>query len=103
VFMVNDTAVAAIQSPSGEYTANWMPTSFGQVTFKIIATDGEGLSSESNTTFTVKKKTTGGTCGDVPTWEAKIYPSSGQLVNYEGKVYKNKWYAESTDTPGIND
>ncbi|WP_438710656.1 glycoside hydrolase family 19 protein [Aquimarina muelleri] len=102
-FMLNNTAVTAIQSPSGEYTANWTPTSFGQVTFKITATDGEGLSSESNTTFTVKKKTTGGTCGDVATWEAKTYSSSGQFVSHEGKVYKNKWYAGSTDTPGIND
>ncbi|WP_158250355.1 glycosyl hydrolase family 18 protein [Aquimarina sp. I32.4] len=101
-FTVNNTAVTATQSPSGEYTANWTPTAFGQVTFKITATDGEGLSSESNTTFTVKKKTTGGACGDVAAWEAKVYSASGQFVSYEGKVYKNKWYAEITDIPGVS-
>ncbi|MDY8136977.1 glycoside hydrolase family 19 protein [Aquimarina sp. 2201CG5-10] len=100
VFSVNNTTLTPTQNSTGAYTINWTPTAFGSVTFKITATDNEGLSSESNTTFTIQEKITGGDCNDIPSWEAKAYPTGNTEVSYNGKVYKNKWYAEPTDIPG---
>ncbi|WP_103070075.1 glycosyl hydrolase family 18 protein [Aquimarina sediminis] len=98
-FLVNNTAVTTTQN-GNQYTASWTPSAFGDVSYKITATDNEGLSSESNTAFTVKKKVGGGVCDGVEAWKAdKTYATAGQKVTYQGKLYTNKWWTKG-ETPG---
>ncbi|MGG8495748.1 glycosyl hydrolase family 18 protein [Tenacibaculum sp. TC6] len=103
-FMVNNVAVTPVNSNSANvYAVNWMPTAFGNYSLKIVATDNVGVTTTSTTSFTVKEKTTGGGCDSTPAWEAKIYAQAGTEVSYNGAVYRNKWYASSTETPGSSD
>ncbi|WP_082422604.1 glycoside hydrolase family 19 protein [Aquimarina longa] len=42
-------------------------------------------------------------CQEVPEWNpVKIYKDKGTFVKYSNKVYKNKWYADSSNTPGVD-
>ncbi|MFC5047503.1 glycosyl hydrolase family 18 protein [Aquimarina hainanensis] len=103
-FMVGNTTLTPSNANGGNvYTANFTPTAFGQVSFKITATDNTNLSSESMTSFTVKEKTSTNTCVDIAPWEPKVYAASGQIVKYNGIVYKNKWYASASEKPGSSD
>nr|BBQ04076.1 chitinase [Aquimarina hainanensis] len=102
-FVVNNATVAVTANPADSYTATWTPTAFGNVTFEITATDNEGASTTSTTTFTVKKKNNNTGCNGTPAWEPKVYATSGQLVAFNGIVYKNKWYASASEEPGSSD
>ncbi|MDY8136978.1 glycosyl hydrolase family 18 protein [Aquimarina sp. 2201CG5-10] len=100
VFMVNGVTHTATNTSDGPiYTLGWTPPAFDTYTFKIIATDNEGLSSETTTSFIIKQKSTS-TCDGIAEWSSQPYPTAGTEVSYNGKVYKNKWYAEPTETPG---
>ncbi|SEB35606.1 Por secretion system C-terminal sorting domain-containing protein [Tenacibaculum sp. MAR_2009_124] len=101
-FSIDNTAVTANSTATGLYTATWTPSAFGNYSFKIVATDDEGASSNKTVSFTIKKKVSGGACDGIPAWEAKIYAASGTKVTYNGVIYKNKWYASSTDVPGAS-
>ncbi len=75
-FMVNNTAVTASKN-GNQYTANWTPTAFGAVTFKVTATDNENASSDSSVTFTVKEKVVG---GNTPPEISGVTPQNGATV-----------------------
>ncbi len=81
------------------YILDWMPPAFGTYAFKVIAVDNEGLSSEIETSFTIKQTSTT-TCDGIAAWVSQAYATSGTEVSYNRKVYKNKWYAAPTETPG---
>ncbi|WP_431004183.1 glycoside hydrolase family 19 protein [Tenacibaculum sp. TC6] len=102
-FMVNSNTVQGISTTNSEYTTMWTPGTFGTYTLKISATDNEGATTVSTTSFTIQEKTSGGNCGSVPAWEAKVYAQAGAEVSYNGTIYKNKWYASSTEIPGSSD
>ncbi len=99
-FVVNNITLTPTQNNAGTYLLDWTPDTFGSVNFKIIATDDEGISSESNTSFIIKEKIAGGDCGGITSWQGQVYANSNTEVSYDGKIYRNKWYAEPTDTPG---
>ncbi|CAL2084522.1 conserved protein of unknown function precursor containing a T9SS type A C-terminal secretion signal. Putative glycoside hydrolase, family 18 [Tenacibaculum sp. 190524A02b] len=99
-FIINNQTFNAVSSNSDEYIANWTPNQFGTFSLKIKAADNAGLLSEKTVSFTVKEKSTGGGCSGVAAWEAKVYAQAGQEVVYNNVIYKNKWYAETTDVPG---
>ncbi len=102
-FMVNGVAIKPVSGSSNSYVAKWTPSAYGDVSFKIVATDSEGASTTSTTKFTVKKKATGGGCGNIPQWIAKVYPKRGFEVQHNGNIYTNKWYASKGEVPGKSD
>ncbi len=99
-FFVNNTLITN-SGTSGTYTGSWLPSTFGNVTFKVVAKDNEGATTTSNVSFTIKKKGNGGgSCGGVAPWTAKVYAKRGTQVSYKGAIYVNKWYASSSEVPG---
>ncbi len=99
-FTVNNVSIPASANASGLYSVTWTPSAFGNYSLKIEATDDEGASSNKSVTFTLKEKTTGGGCDNIPAWEAKTYAQPGTEVSHNGNVYKNKWYASAGEEPG---
>ncbi len=100
-FTVNNTTVTTSKN-GNQYSANWTPTAFGDVTFKVMATDNENASSETSVTFTIKEKVTGGNCDGINGWSAdQIYTTKGTKVSYNGKIYANEWWTQG-DIPGTS-
>ncbi|RBW62891.1 hypothetical protein DS884_00840 [Tenacibaculum sp. E3R01] len=102
-FFIDNVAVTSIMNNNGVYSANWQPAAFGTYEFKIITNDGEGASTSSLTSFSIKKKVSSSICDAVLEWKSKIYAQAGEEVKYNGAIYKNKWYASSSETPGVAD
>lgn len=101
-FIVNNTSLTAHNTSEGDvFTAPWTPSAYGTYTFKIIATNKEGIISESETSFTIKDKLTTLCDGSIE-WSNIAYTTAGTEVSYNGKIYKNRWYAEPTEIPGIS-
>ncbi len=99
-FTIDGITVPAFANAAGVYSATWTPSAFGNYSFKVVATDDEGASSNKSVTFTLKEKSTGGGCDNIPAWEAKTYAQPGTEVSHNGDVYKNKWYASAGEEPG---
>ncbi|CAM1357548.1 glycoside hydrolase family 19 protein [Tenacibaculum halocynthiae] len=102
-FLLNEKEVTVTSTKPTIYSASWIPSVYGNVAFKIIAIDDEGKSITANSSFIVKKKTTGTVCETTPSWVSKIYSQAGVEVVYNGAIYKNKWYASSAEVPGESD
>ncbi len=100
VFNVNGVDITTTQN-GNSYTANWTPSAFGTVNFKVKAKDNENLSSEATISFTIKEKdNTGGNCEGIVAWSAdQIYTTKGTQVSYNGKVYANEWWTQG-EIPG---
>ncbi len=99
-FVVNTTEITPTKN-GNNYTANWTPTAFGSVSFKVEATDNENESSETTVTFTVKEEIiTEDDCDGVSAWNStEIYGVKNTKVAYNGKLYQNKWWTQG-ETPG---
>ncbi|WP_299458216.1 glycosyl hydrolase family 18 protein [uncultured Microscilla sp.] len=89
---------------SAPYSFSWSNTTQGTYTLKAIATDDQGQTTTS-TSITVEIKAAdngGGNCGNIPAWDAgKVYSAAGNIVSYQGKKYRNKWWTKG-DNPTQN-
>lgn len=74
---------------------NWVPpTSFGQHTLKVSATDNNGLNTTQTITFKLVK-TDPAACGGYPEWDANTqYTTANTLVIYNGLIFKNKYWTK---------
>lgn len=73
----------------------WIPpTSFGQHTLKVSATDNNGLNTTETLTFHLIK-TDPAACGGYPEWDANTtYSATNTLVIYNGLIFKNKYWTK---------
>lgn len=73
----------------------WVPpTSFGQHTLKVSATDNNGLNTTQTITFKLVK-TDPAACGGYPEWDANTtYTTANTLVIYNGLIFKNKYWTK---------
>ncbi|WP_254504087.1 Ig-like domain-containing protein [Aquimarina spinulae] len=98
-FVVNNIEITPTVNGT-QYVTDWTPSAFGEVSYKIMGTDNEGLSTEVVVTFTVKEKVVGGSCDGIAEWQSdKVYATAGQKVSYNGNLYTNKWWTKG-ETPG---
>lgn len=98
-FSINGQALNTSASGS-EYSALWTPAAEGQYTFKVEAMDNESATTISEISFEVRLQASG--C-NAPQWDAgTTYASSGNQVQYGGKLYQNKWWTQG-DVPGESD
>ena len=100
LFSIDEEKLAVTKSPLGLYVINWEPKSFKEYRLTIKAEDDEGVISSKTVSFTIKEKVNGNSCNGTPVWESKVYSKSGISVSYNGVIYKNKWYASSSEIPG---
>ncbi|ELR73043.1 Chitinase [Fulvivirga imtechensis AK7] len=95
-----DGQLLNVSTAGDEYYALWTPTAEGSYVFKVEATDNEGSTTISEAAFEVRLQTS--TC-DAPQWDAgTTYASGGNVVQYNGKLYQNKWWTQG-EVPGEAD
>ncbi|WP_435263540.1 glycoside hydrolase family 19 protein [Tenacibaculum sp. nBUS_03] len=99
-FRVNSQLINVSASGDNLYSASWLPSSFGTFTLEVRAVDSDGESSTGTSSFSIKEQTTDSPCDGIPDWVAKVYAASGTKVVHNGAVYRNKWYASSSEEPG---
>jgi len=102
-FIVNTTEIITTKN-GNNYTANWAPTTFGDFSFSIEATDNKNETSETSVTFTIKQKDIiGDQCDGITAWNStQTYNIRNTKVSYNGKVYQNKWWTQG-ETPGSSE
>jgi len=84
---------------SAPYNMSWVATPAGTYTFKALATDNAGLSTNSATaTVTV---TDGGGSNCHPAWSSTTEYLAGQRVTYSGRNYEAKWWTRG-DNPATS-
>lgn len=98
-FSINGQSLSA-NANGDEYYALWTPAAEGAYTFRVEATDSENATTVSEVNFEVSLGTS--TC-DAPQWDAgTTYASSGNVVQYNDKLYQNKWWTQG-EVPGEAD
>ncbi|WP_435263539.1 glycosyl hydrolase family 18 protein [Tenacibaculum sp. nBUS_03] len=103
-FYVDNMLVTPVtQGINDTYEAVWTPGNFGSFTLKVVATDGDGGTTTSTSTFSVKEEAAGNICDNITPWEVRVYAVAGSEVKYNGAIYKNKWYASRSERPGSSD
>ncbi|WP_084050311.1 glycoside hydrolase family 19 protein [Aquimarina macrocephali] len=81
-------------------TFSWTPSSYTNHVLTANAVFENGITA----TSTIKVIIWDGVnldCQEVPEWNAsRIYKDKNNYVKYNNSVYKNKWYADSSNVPG---
>ena len=99
VFTINGQPLSATVN-GDEYYAIWTPAAEGLHNFSVEAIDSENATAVSEVSFEVRLQTS--TC-DAPQWDASTnYSSGGNVVQYNGKLYQNKWWTQN-EVPGEAD
>ena len=104
-FFINDSFVGNPNSVGVDiFSLSWTPENFGNFDFKILATDNQGETSSSSTSFTIKEKIVRHNydCSQISAWKSKVYPKVGTVVEYKGNIYKNKSYASRSEVPSMS-
>jgi chitodextrinase len=79
------------------------PTAYKSYTARAVGVRAGKDSVISSTTFAIYNTSTMEGCSYLPVWNAaKIYDAAGNIVLYNGVVYRNLWWAGSGDVPGTN-
>jgi hypothetical protein len=79
---------------------SWTPSSYANHTLTTNAKFENGTIATSSIKVTIWDGVNLD-CQEVAEWkETRIYKDKGSFVKYNNKVYKNKWYADSSNIPG---
>ncbi|HWV70141.1 MAG TPA: Ig-like domain-containing protein, partial [Pseudosphingobacterium sp.] len=85
---------------SGEQV-NWTPSGYRQFLATAIGHRVGRSPVTASIEFAVYNELTFEGCEFIPAWNAHVvYPNGGQLVRFEGKIYRNSWYAAGHQIPG---
>ncbi|ESP94709.1 Ig-like domain-containing protein [Pseudoalteromonas luteoviolacea] len=90
-YFINGKQVAV--SSVAPYSANFKATSAGSYSVFAIATDAQGLSTQS-TTHRFKVNASKPSC-DVPAWQASSVYTSGKQASLDGQLYQAKWWTRN--------
>lgn len=83
-------------------SVNWVPSAFSTFTLSAIAYTANDSVTASISVTTIDKSTSTG-CEGVALWSATAtYSAAGQKVVHNNKLYKNKWWANPGEEPGVN-
>ncbi|PKV50306.1 putative secreted protein (Por secretion system target) [Aquimarina sp. MAR_2010_214] len=79
---------------------SWTPSKYASHTLTTTAKFENGTTATSSIKVTIWDGVNLD-CQEVAEWkETRIYKDKGTFVKYNNKVYKNKWYADSSNVPG---
>ncbi|CAL2084528.1 Glycoside hydrolase, family GH19 precursor containing a T9SS type A C-terminal secretion signal. Putative chitinase [Tenacibaculum sp. 190524A02b] len=79
---------------------SWTPSTYGTHSFNTKALFQNGLEAVANIKITVWDGVNL-SCDDIPEWNnAIIYDKADNYIKYNNVVYRNKWYADSSNIPG---
>lgn len=82
---------------------NWIPTSEGNYTLISKVETVDNVIQESINVVIQFNELPSEGCSGIEGWQAKVYSISNSRVVLDGRIYENKWYAESTAVPGKSD
>ncbi|UTW62898.1 hypothetical protein KFE98_01705 [bacterium SCSIO 12741] len=83
-------------------SVDWTPSAFTTYTLEAIAyTATDSITASIQVTIIDESTSTG--CEGIAAWDASLaYPTPNQQVAHNNKIYKNKWYANPGEEPGVN-
>ena len=92
------------EDASAPYSYTWASVAAGSYTIVAKATDNAGaVTTSSSVTISVTSASGGTLCSTVPDWSSsQVYATPGIKVNYQGKIFENKWWIQGT-APDQND
>ena len=84
-------------------TAQWTPPSYGK--FKAYAAGARAGKDSVTTTvdLVIWNNVSFEGCTNLPAWQAKDYTTVGNIVLYNGSIYRNKWWAGAAALPSAGD
>lgn len=102
-----DTKLVSVTTSVDNQTFNgvsfsWTPSAYASHVLTTNAKFENGTTATSSIKVTVWDGASLD-CQEVADWkETRIYKDKGTFVKHKNKVYKNKWYADSSNVPGID-
>ncbi len=91
--LVTSTGTIVPNGSGGNYSASWLPPSFGTYRIEAKAVDNDGKITIDAIDITVSAFDPA-LCG-VAAWDASVtYANKGTEVSYDGKIFANKWWTQ---------
>jgi len=98
-FRILNTEISTVNISGNIYHGNWTAPTFGTYTLWAIVSDGQNNTDSTSVNFEVIDNSD---CG-APAWNSDIaYPDAGTIITHNGAAWKNKWYANPGEEPGVN-
>ena len=94
VFYANEQRLG--EDTTAPYEFNWNNALTGNHTLQVTIVDqNDKVVANAQVKVKVQQNNIGGGCDGISAWDAnKVYAKPGNIVSYEGKKYRNKWWTK---------